>query len=113
MRIRGWFRRNNTLMAQAKDLARQLQEAWDEGDTLRELALGHISDMTYLRAQLHRVARERDEEREKHLAWKTTSDTWKAAAKAARTAQDQEHRLRLAAEELREHYLEQVENEEE
>jgi len=99
----GWFKRNNTPMAELQDTCvRRL-------DLLRE-AFEKIESLT---TQLHRVARERDQEREKHLAWKTTSNTWKAAAKAARTAQDKERELRLAAEELRDHYLEQLENEEE
>ena len=32
--IAGWFRRNNTIMAQLHDLKRQLQEAWDEQERL-------------------------------------------------------------------------------
>ncbi len=74
MKISGWFRRNNTLMAQAKDLARQLQEAWDESDQWEGLcgrAINEASDNLDLAKsysdQLHRVARERDKERRLRL----------------------------------------------
>ena len=61
--IAGWFRRNNTLMAQAKDLARQLQEAWDKASHWKSIA-HELDDMHECAIeQLHRVARERDEER--------------------------------------------------
>ena len=74
-KIVGWFRRNNTLMAQAKELARQLQEAWDKVATLRDVneivaqERDNWKDAYYERdraynnivEQLHRVARERDE----------------------------------------------------
>ena len=91
MKISGWFRRNNTIMAQAKDLSRQLQEAWDEQERL-DNAFDWVSmqateceeQRDYLQEQLHRVARERDDERG----------------------------LRLEAEKLRDVYLEQLENEE-
>ncbi len=59
--IAGWLRRNNTLMAQAKDLARQLQEAWDDTEMWEESYYSVVN-------QLHRVARERDEERGSRLA---------------------------------------------
>ena len=87
--IAGWFRRNNTIMAQAKDLGRQLQEAWDEcvtlGDHIVAANLYSMEQSDYLTDQLHRVARERDNER----------------------------KLRLEAEKLRDVYLEQLKNEEE
>ena len=90
--IAGWFRRNNTIMAQAKDLSRQLQEAWDEQERLDKAsrwlwrrATEYLKEKDYLQEQLHRVARERDNER----------------------------KLRLEAEKLRDVYLEQLENEEE
>ena len=90
--IAGWFRRNNTIMAQAKDLQRQWQEMRDERDAslaaidanLVLIDQIHMNSL-YLKDQLHRVARERDNER----------------------------KLRLAAEKLRDVYLEQLENEEE
>ena len=83
--ISGWLRRNNLLMAQTKDLYRQLQKAWDKCDTLITERALLAQDVDHLRNQLNRVARERYQERE----------------------------LRLAAEELRDTYLEQLENEEE
>ena len=74
-KISGWFRRNNTLMAQAKDLSRQLTEAWYEKDALDvSFALQRMEILELrkarecMRVQLHRVARERDQEREKRLA---------------------------------------------
>jgi len=91
-KLRYYFASRKLLKAQAVDLQRQLQEAWDDVErkaaALRKVLAQKESlqgDYDYLTTQLHRLARERDEER----------------------------RLRLAAEELREHYLEQVENEEE
>ena len=66
--IAGWFRRNNTIMAQAKDLSRQLQEAWEEIDTARNISTVYYEKAISLRDQLHRVARERDQERKKRLA---------------------------------------------
>ena len=70
MKISGWFRRNNSLMAQAKDLQRQLAEAWEERDGWKKAAASWKSaaETTHeandnITAQLHRVARERDEER--------------------------------------------------
>lgn len=73
-KIRYWLASRKLLMAQLADLSRQLQEAWDERDTLMEINLGHMANKEviharhneandYLREQLHRVARERDEER--------------------------------------------------
>ena len=81
--IAGWFRRNNTLMAQAKDLQRQLQEAWDAEKALRVMNGELLDTQLSLTSQLHRLSRERFQERE----------------------------LRLAAEELRDTYLEQLEEE--
>ena len=73
--ISGWFRRNNTIMAQAKDLSRQLQEAWDDVEFWKESSYrwrnGFRDRHDYagsLLDQLHRVARERDQERKKRLA---------------------------------------------
>ncbi len=65
--IAGWFRRNSSLVAQAKERDEQLQEAWDDKDGLI-LAHADAMDVYFsLRDQLHRVARERDEEREGRL----------------------------------------------
>ena len=91
-RIRYWLSSKRRQMAKLHDLQRQLQEAWDEKDKYK-VALrksrrqyGDLWDShDGLKDQLHRVARERDKER----------------------------KLRLAAEELRDVYLEQLENEEE
>ena len=91
-RIRYWLTSKRLLMAQLHDIQRQLQEAWDDkkyysnlcGDwaaLYRETCL----DKDNMRVQLHRLSRERYQERE----------------------------LRLEAEELRDEYLEQLENEEE
>ena len=71
--IAGWFRRNNTIMAQAKDLQRQWQEmreesaAWEEGYYERDRAYNNLT------LQLHRVARERDNEREQKQIAQTTN----------------------------------------
>ena len=77
--IAGWFRRNNTLMAQAKDLARQLQEAWADNERLKNASAywwdrlsGCREDQAYTTHQLHRVARERDEERRLRLEAEAT-----------------------------------------
>ena len=89
--IAGWFRRNNLIMLQAKNLAKQLNEAWAEQERLDKafdfaaVKVAELRDKNdNLRDQLHRVARERDNER----------------------------KLRLEAEKLRDVYLEQLENEE-
>ena len=73
--IAGWFRRNNTIMAQAKDLSRQLQEAWIDKETWRakaelqrELRIEAANGKAHIIMELHRVARERDQERKKRLA---------------------------------------------
>ena len=73
--IAGWFRRNNTIMAQAKDLSRQLTEAWyeiEEWKAHAELNVGVGAEWqrkcVSMEKQLHRVARERDQERKKRLA---------------------------------------------
>ena len=74
MKIAGWFRRNNTIMAQAKDLQRQWQEMRDENRSLKEKEAKfwgwyskQCESTNYLRDQLHRVARERDNERKLRL----------------------------------------------
>ena len=65
--IAGWFRRNNTIMAQAKDLSRQLQEAWAENALLTFANETLIANAENMVDQLHRVARERDNERKLRL----------------------------------------------
>ena len=74
-KIHGWLRRNNTLMDQLTDLSRQLTEAWYEKDALDvSFALQRMEILELrkarecMRVQLHRVARERDQERKKRLA---------------------------------------------
>ena len=103
--IAGWFRRNNTLMAQAKDLSRQLQEVWAENRVLKKerhdwkrSAQIYHSDYEYVKDMLHRVARERDEERRLRLeAEKKHRDiVWAWSDK----------QIAEAAEELRDTYLE-------
>ena len=91
-RIRFYFASKKVQMAQLHDLKRQLQEAWDEQERLDKAflwlsgrATEYLKEKDYLQEQLHRVARERDNER----------------------------KLRLEAEKLRDVYLEQLENEEE
>ena len=91
-RIKRWLTSKRLLMAQLHDLQRQLQEAWDKNAMLDgENALLEFANETLIDSaenlvtQLHRVSRERFQERE----------------------------LRLAAEDLRDTYLEQLANEEE
>ncbi len=59
--IAGWFRRNNTLMAQAK-------KAWKDRDGLAQAYADSLEAYHSIQDQLHRVARERDEERDSRLA---------------------------------------------
>ena len=91
-RMRYWLSSKKVQMAQLHDLRRQLQEAWDaRGDLemhLDDCQLNYYAkcaDYDGMIDQLHRVARERDNER----------------------------KLRLAAEKLRDTYLEGLDNEEE
>ena len=74
MKIAGWFRRNNTIMAQAKDLQRQWQEMREENERLDKAfcwlsgrATEYREERDSARDQLHRVARERDNERKLRL----------------------------------------------
>ena len=133
-------------MAQLHDLKRQLQEAWDRSDILDNISVDLAISANSLRDQLHRVARERDQEREKRMEaedllfdrymddydWaynelmsavssgypnETRHET---ALRYIRERENQEHRasisnaeLAQAAEELRDTYLEALENEEE
>ena len=86
MKIKGWFRRNNLIMLQAQNLAKQLHEAWNEKDILEDYYMDEWEKSNSLTEQLHRVASERDNER----------------------------KLRLEAEDrLLDRYLENAENEEE
>ena len=111
--IAGWFRRNNTIMAQAKDLSRQLQEAWEENDSLDgacdivcEQVRREESNHNYTTSQLHRVARERDQERKKRLAAEDALLDYHLDKR-------EEDELERAADELVDMYLEEADNEEE
>ena len=66
-RIRYWFTSKRLLLAQMHDLQRQLQEAWDRCDELITDRALMAQENDYITDQLHRVARERDNEREKRL----------------------------------------------
>ena len=104
-KIAGWFRRNNTLMAQAKDLQRQWQAMRDERDGWRIMYEGLSGTELYIRERLHSVARERDEERRLRLeAEKKHRDiVWAWSDK----------QIAEAAEELRDTYLENEEERDE
>ena len=109
--ISGWFRRNNTIMAQAKDLSRQLQEAWDENKALSSDFENILGDYYGVRAQLHRVARERDQERELRLRWESELGQEREKRLAAEDARFDRYMvgdktLAEAANELRDEYLE-------
>jgi len=74
-RIKRWLTSKRLLMAQMQDLHRQLTEAWydleemqDARDVAREISVELAEQKHYLQDQLHRVARERDQERELRLA---------------------------------------------
>ena len=66
-RVRYCFASRKLLKAQAVDLQRQLQEAWDKVALLRSINETVAQEREYMRDQLHRVARERDEERRLRL----------------------------------------------
>ena len=66
-RMRYWFAKKKLLMAQMHDLSRQLQEAWDEKDILEDYYMDEWEKSNSLTEQLHRVARERDQERKKRI----------------------------------------------
>ena len=112
MKISGWFRRNNTIMAQAKDLSRQLTESWDDN---KKMGGGLTASNLYVTArwheeceradslttQLHRVARERDQERKKRI------DAEMALLDRYLVAKSEDPDV------VRDRYLENAENEEE
>ena len=73
-RIKRWLTSKRLLMAQMSDLSRQLTEAWydleemqDARDVAREISVELAEQKHYLQDQLHRVARERDQERKLRL----------------------------------------------
>ena len=84
-RIRFYFASKKVQMAQLHDLKRQLQEAWAENALLTFANETLIANAGNMVDQLHRVVRERDNER----------------------------KMRMEAEKLRDVYLEQLKNEEE
>ena len=102
--IRYWFTKKKLMLAQLRDLQRQLQEAWDKCDTLITERALLAQDVDHLRNQLNRVARERFQERELRLA---------AEAKLLDRYTVGDKTLARAAKELRDEYLEQLANEEE
>ena len=111
--IAGWFRRNNLLMAQAKDLQRQLTEAWydvsdmrEARDAARAVSIELAEAKHYITEQLHRVAQERDEERRLRIDAEVA-----LLDKYLDVPEDAE--LEQLSEELRDVYLEQAKNEEE
>ena len=121
-RIRYWFTRKKVLMAQAKDLARQLQEAWDMEKYCKEkmrkwgrLYYYEREKSRGLTEQLHRVARERDEERRLRLEAEQWAKAVEGGAKKMLAfkrlleLEGSEEELEQAAEELRDTYLEDEE----
>ena len=66
-RMRYWLASKKLLMAQMHDLQRQLQEAWNEKDILEDYYMDEWDKSNSLTDQLHRVARERDQERKKRI----------------------------------------------
>ena len=113
-RIRFYFTSKKLQMAQLHDLQRQLQEAWDEGDKLSDNLVDSWDYAGNLLVQLHRVARERDNERKLRLE----AEDKLLDYRLDKREKDEEGRaadrgLEQSAEELRDTYLEQLENEEE
>ena len=105
-RIRDWFASKKKLMAKTSNLARQVQEAWDERDSWKEACVEERRDFEYIVDQLHRVARERDQERKKRIdAENALIDSYLDRREDAE--------LERAAEELRDVYLAELSNEEE
>ena len=83
-KIRYWLSSKRRQMAKLHDLQRQLQEAWDERcatvgiNALLEFANETlITNAENMAEQLHRVARERDQERKKRQTWERRSkEAW-------------------------------------
>ena len=67
MKLRYWLSSKKRQMAKLHDLQRQLQEAWNEKDILEDYYMDEWEKSNSLTAQLHRVARERDQERKKRI----------------------------------------------
>ena len=102
--IRYWLSSKRRQMAKLHDLQRQLQEAWDKVAILRDVNETVAMEREYIRDQLHRVARERDKERELRLA---------AEDRLLGRYTVGDKTLAEAASELRDVYLEELANEEE
>ena len=114
--IAGWFRRNNTIMAQAKDLSRQLHEAWEDASCQRMLKEVSEESNMYLHKQLHRVARERDNERKLRLDLEKHYEEQIAEERGKRQRAESallDKCLKQAAEEMVDIYLAEAPNEEE
>ena len=83
-KIRYWLSSKRRQMGKLHDLKRQLREAWDDADELEgfcgEALLGYRRNLDRadsLQDQLHRVARERDQERKKRQTWERRSkEAW-------------------------------------
>ena len=100
-RMRYWLASKKLLMAQMHDLQRQLQEAWNEKDLLAEYYVEEWEKSNSLTEQLHRVARERDQERKKRI------DAEVALLDRYLVAKSEDPDV------VRDRYLENAENEEE
>ena len=66
-RIRYWLASKKLQMAQLHDLQRQWQEMRDERDKWESSCYAYYDKAAGLLEQLHRVARERDQERKKRI----------------------------------------------
>ena len=67
MKLRYWLASKKRQMAKLHDRQRQLQEAWNEKDILEDYYMDEWEKSNSLTEQLHRVARERDNERKKRI----------------------------------------------
>jgi len=90
--IKYWLSSKRRQMAKLHDLQRQLQEAWDESDTLGDALVeawdaadvwkGYFEnkkeECQSITKQLHRVSRERYQERELRLAAEDRRDVYLA-----------------------------------
>ena len=103
--MRYWLASKKLQMAQLHDLSRQLQEAWAECDTLGDHLVDSWDREECLRDQLHRVARERDQERKKRIDAEGASAKLITELSGAQLAKEywldewaRERKLRLEAE---------------
>ena len=115
-RIRYWLSSKKLQTAKLHSLSKQLQEAWDECDTLGDHLVDAWDKQESLTEQLHRVARERDDERglrldlEKHYEEQIAEERGKRQ-RAESALLDK--CLKQAAEEMVDIYLAEAPNEEE